>query len=69
MPSAADLAKSGIRDEPGSPELQVNSLPTELPGKVKNMCQRTHTHTHTHTHTMEYNTIIKRNEIFSFASM
>ena len=65
MPSAADLAKSGIRDEPGSPELQVNSLPTELPGKVKNMCQRTHTH----THTMEYNTIIKRNEIFSFASM
>ena len=51
MPSAADLAESGIRDEPGSPALQADSLPTELPGKVKNMCQRTHTHTHTHTHT------------------
>ena len=49
MPSAADLVESGIRDEPGSPALQADSLPTELPGKVKNMCQRTHTHTHTHT--------------------
>ena len=35
----------------------------------EHVSKNTHTHTHTHTHTMEYNTIIKRNEIFSFASM
>ena len=31
MPSPADLPNSGI--EPGSPALQVDSLPAELPGK------------------------------------
>ena len=29
----------------------------------------THTHTHTHTHTMKYHSVIKRNEILSFAAM
>ena len=31
IPSPADLADSGI--EPGSPALQLDSLPAELPGK------------------------------------
>ena len=31
FPSTGDLPKQGI--EPGSPELQANSLPSESPGK------------------------------------
>ena len=33
-------------------------------------CTHTHTHTHTHTvtHTLEYYSVIKRNEILSFAT-
>ena len=33
MPSLGDLPDPGI--EPGSPALQVDSLPTQLPGKPK----------------------------------
>ena len=29
----------------------------------------THTHTHTHTHTMEYYSVMKKNEISSYATM
>ena len=34
MPSPGDLPNPGI--EPGSPALQADSLPAELPGKPKN---------------------------------
>ena len=35
-PSPGDLPDPGI--EPGSPELQADSLPTELPGKLVLIC-------------------------------
>ena len=46
-----DLPHPGI--EPGSPALQVNSLPTESPGKpiyILILYSEIHTHTHTYTH-------------------
>ena len=38
MPSPGDLPKPGI--ETGSPALQADSLPAELPGKTQFMLQR-----------------------------
>ena len=51
FPSPGDLPHPGI--EPGSPALQVNSLPTESPGKpiyILILYSEIHTHTHIHTH-------------------
>ena len=45
FPSPGDLLDSGVK--PGSPALQTDSLPTELPGKHMHMCIHTHTHTYT----------------------
>ena len=36
LPSPGDLPNSGIK--PGSPALQVDCLPTELPGKPESLC-------------------------------
>ena len=47
FPSPGDLPAPGI--EPRSPTLQVDSLPSEPPGKIHTHAH-THTHTHTHTH-------------------
>ena len=51
--------------EPGSPELQADFLPDELPGKPL-WCRHTPIHTHTYTHTMGYYSAIKNKEILQF---
>ena len=50
FPSPGDLPDPGI--EPGSPGLQVDSLPTELPGKpLKYILTYIYTHVYTRVHT------------------
>ena len=46
LSSPGYLPNSGIK--PGSPALQVDSLPSEAP------INNTHTHTHTHTHNVYF---------------
>ena len=55
FPSPGGLPNPGIK--PGSPALQADSLPSDLPGKY------THTHTHTHIYTHIYVIIIRRSKL------
>ena len=52
--SPGDLLDPGIK--PRSPALQVDSVPSKLPGKPTYVyrCVRAHAHTHTHTHGVYY---------------
>ena len=50
FPSLGYLSNPGI--EPGSPALQVDSLPSEAP--INNTHTHTHTYTHTHTHNVYF---------------
>ena len=65
FPSPGDLPGSGI--EPGSPALQADALPSELPGETHNNhmlhCNTVHVHTHTHTHI--YTHTLNRSQSFT----